>query len=102
MTFEEEIERYMWESECDFDKDKIKEILDKYNSTLDTTDIGWISKVVDEIQYSEPSAVAIELILIVKEIKATCQDCQYKPAPNHNYPEVCISCSRFYGDMYTK
>ena len=34
--------------------------------------------------------------------ETSCQGCQYKPAPNHNYPEVCISCSRFYGDMYTK
>ncbi len=31
-----------------------------------------------------------------------CEDCHYEPAPNHNYPEACISCSRFYGDMYTK
>jgi len=31
-----------------------------------------------------------------------CEDCHYEPAENHNYPEACISCSRFYGDMYTK
>ncbi len=34
------------------------------------------------------------------ERSTQCQGCQYKPAPNHNYPEACISCSRFYGDMY--
>lgn len=49
---------------------------------------------------SDATSLVNAIFDYVERVEESCDGCPSKPKEGENYPEICCSCKRFYGDHY--